>query len=312
MRYNLGTGEEVFLHIDWGKCDMKVTLLSSFLAVADTCNFTKAAEALFTTQPTLSRHIAMLEEELGVQLLVRDKHHVELTEAGEYLFKEGKRWMADMHAIERRISLMSISESKQIDVICSPMYSQILRTVYKKFPDRYPEVTCNIRHIESGTELDCIDQGIADLGVLFSDPSILKNHDLKYTSLTMQKLCLVCGLDSPLVETSVLTLADFKKETLLMSNHLMSPWLKNVHKELEPYFGNIIVVDNLETVNLNIANSQGIAMWPEIVVKDTQHFAKALTVRDFKPTTNLWAVWAENNTNPNIKRFIDLFKETMK
>ena len=44
---------------------MKVTLLSSFLAVADTCNFTKAAEALFTTQPTLSRHIAMLEEETG-------------------------------------------------------------------------------------------------------------------------------------------------------------------------------------------------------------------------------------------------------
>ena len=301
-----------FLHIDWGKYDMKVTLLSSFLAVADTCNFTKAAEALFTTQPTLSRHIAMLEEELGVQLLARDKHHVELTEAGEYLFKEGKRWMADMHAIERRISLMAVSESKQIDVICSPMFSQILRSVYKAFPGKYPDVTFNIKHIESGTELDCIDQGIADVGILFSDPSTMKSHDLKYASLTVQKMCLVCGLDSPLVDKESLTLDDFKKETLLLSNRLMSPWLKEIHKKLSSYFGNTITVDNLETVNLNIANSQGIALWPEIVVKDTQNYAKALMVKDFKATTNLWAVWAENNTNTNISRFIDLFKETMK
>ena len=60
---------------------MELRVLNYFLAVAREENFTKAANMLHVTQPTLSRQIADLEQELGVKLFVRSNHNIVLTEA---------------------------------------------------------------------------------------------------------------------------------------------------------------------------------------------------------------------------------------
>ena len=64
---------------------MELRVLNYFLAVAREENFTKAAQQLHLTQPTLSRQIADLEQELGVKLFVRSNHHIILTEDGMIL-----------------------------------------------------------------------------------------------------------------------------------------------------------------------------------------------------------------------------------
>ena len=65
---------------------MDFRILRYFLTVAKEQSFTKAAEQLHITQPTLSRQLAALEEELGVELLVRSGRHITLTDQG-ILFK---------------------------------------------------------------------------------------------------------------------------------------------------------------------------------------------------------------------------------
>lgn len=64
---------------------MELRVLNYFLAIAREENFTKAAQQLHITQPTLSRQIAQLEEELGVDLFVRSNHNIILTEDGMIL-----------------------------------------------------------------------------------------------------------------------------------------------------------------------------------------------------------------------------------
>ena len=61
--------------------------LECFITLATLLNFTKAANAMFISQPTFSRHILSLEKELGVKLFHRDKRTVKLTKAGE-VFQE--------------------------------------------------------------------------------------------------------------------------------------------------------------------------------------------------------------------------------
>ena len=63
-----------------GVQNMELRVLNYFLMVAREENITKAAQSLHVTQPTLSRQIAQLEEELGVQLFTRSNHHINLTE----------------------------------------------------------------------------------------------------------------------------------------------------------------------------------------------------------------------------------------
>ncbi|MGN1123685.1 MAG: LysR family transcriptional regulator, partial [Eubacterium sp.] len=64
---------------------MELRVLNYFLAIAREESFTKAAQQLHITQPTLSRQIAQLEEELGVELFVRSNHNIILTEDGMIL-----------------------------------------------------------------------------------------------------------------------------------------------------------------------------------------------------------------------------------
>ena len=64
---------------------MELRVLKYFLAVAREENITKAAALLHLTQPTLSRQLMQLEEELGVQLFRRSRYHIELTEEGMLL-----------------------------------------------------------------------------------------------------------------------------------------------------------------------------------------------------------------------------------
>jgi len=61
---------------------MELSLLREFIVLSQTLNYTKAAEILHLTQPTLSKHIVAMEKELGCSLLERDRRRVELTESG--------------------------------------------------------------------------------------------------------------------------------------------------------------------------------------------------------------------------------------
>ena len=69
---------------------MNFRILQYFLTVAREGNITKAAELLHITQPTLSRQLMQLEEEMGVQLFERSQHRLKLTQAGELLVHRGK------------------------------------------------------------------------------------------------------------------------------------------------------------------------------------------------------------------------------
>lgn len=68
---------------------MELRVLNYFLAIAREENITRAAQMLHVTQPTLSRQIMQLEEELGVKLFVRSNHNIILTEAGMLLKQQG-------------------------------------------------------------------------------------------------------------------------------------------------------------------------------------------------------------------------------
>ncbi|MFR1854026.1 MAG: LysR family transcriptional regulator, partial [Beduini sp.] len=97
---------------------MEVRTLKYYLAVAREQNITKAAELLHLTQPTLSRQMMQLEEELDTQLFIRGKRKIELTDAGMLLKRRAEEIVSLIERTEREfLSEASINVKFQLEVV---------------------------------------------------------------------------------------------------------------------------------------------------------------------------------------------------
>lgn len=146
---------------------MELRVLKYFLMVAREENITKAAQLLHVTQPTLSRQLMQLEEELGVQLFHRGKHNVTLTEDGmllrrraqELVFLSEKTKMELQHKEEMPTGEIAIGcgETKSMAALSEKMVS---------FRQKYPLVQFSIYSAIADDIKERLEKGLLDMGLL--------------------------------------------------------------------------------------------------------------------------------------------------
>src|SRR5690242_7095637 len=99
---------------------MELRHLRYFVAVAEELNFTRAAERLETAQPSLSQQIKHLESHLGATLLVRNKRHVELTEAGRRFLQDALDILERADHAVQRIRETSCGQVAELSIAVAP------------------------------------------------------------------------------------------------------------------------------------------------------------------------------------------------
>lgn len=107
---------------------MNTQELKCFLKVADRLNFTRAAQELYLTTPTVTHHIQRLEKELGVVLFLRDSKSVRLTMAGEIFYREAQDILLRLETLSARLEEARLREQKLLRLGCTS-HQEILRTV---------------------------------------------------------------------------------------------------------------------------------------------------------------------------------------
>ena len=209
---------------------MELRVLRYFLAVAREENITKAAAMLHLTQPTLSRQLMQLEEELGVQLFRRSRYHIVLTEDGMLLRRRAQELveLADKTAREfavRETELMGeiaigAGESRSMSFLSHAMVS---------FRERYPNVTFRIFSANADDVKERLDTGLLDMGLLTEPVEVGK-----YAFCRMKerdRWGVLVRLDSPLAQRDAVTPQDLEGVPLLISGR------ESVKRELANWFG---------------------------------------------------------------------------
>ncbi len=156
---------------------MELRVLNYFLAIAREENFTKAAQQLHITQPTLSRQIAQLEEELGVDLFVRSNHNIILTEDGMILKRRAQEILslADktkrdfLHEDENLEGVISIGSGEFLSTRC-------LTDCIAQFRRKHPLVRYEFYSGNAGNIRDQIERGLLDIG-LMSEPIDIRKYE---------------------------------------------------------------------------------------------------------------------------------------
>lgn len=224
---------------------MELRVLRYFLTVAKEQNFTKAAEQLHITQPTLSRQLAALEEELGTMLFHRGSRNLTLTEDGLLL----KRRALEILDLEDKI----IDEIKGtegelegvITVGCGEFAAvEILAQIIGKFRKNYPRVQIVIHTGTADTIREMLNKGLVDIG-LFLEP--VNTENLEYIRIADSDHWVV-GMrpDDHLAQKEYITKED------LLELPLILPERPSIQSELANWFGN-----DFEKLNISFTSNLG-------------------------------------------------------
>ena len=195
---------------------MELRVLQYFLAVTREQSISGAAEYLHLSQPTLSRQLKDMENELGKQLLIRGNRKITLTEEGMILRKRAEEIMELVQKTEKEISLSD--EFIAGDVYIGAGETDAIRLIAraaKQVQTQYPNIHFHIVSGDSSDLIEKLDKGLLDFSILFS-----KVDTSKYDSIEIP-IKDVWGVlmrrDSPLAEKRAITPEDLWDQPLILS-----------------------------------------------------------------------------------------------
>ena len=213
---------------------MDIRTLRYFVEVAKQKSFTVAAERLFVTQPTLSRQIAELEDELGQVLFDRSTRKVTLTEKGLYLFRQAQMILALMERTKKEtMSNEALSGELVISAGESPAFDTVAETL-KEFLERFPAVTCRLISSNFEDTAEQLRSGLSDFG-LINLPADLDGFDYLELPL-LNQWGVLTRRDGPFKGKSRIEPKDLKGVPLFMSRqpfeNRFAGWLGYPFEEL--------------------------------------------------------------------------------
>lgn len=191
--------------------------LRYFIAVAEELHFGRAAKRLAVTQPSLSRQITLLEEEIGVPLLVRDTRSVALTRAGREYLGQAREILRGVSSAAESARRAERGESGRLSVAFYYIAGLgILPPVLREFRQRYPKVSLELHELPSKTQIAEILKGTIDIGIVH-EPSAMKSVSAE----TIHREAMVAALPSThrLARRSALRLPDLRAESFIMFPH---------------------------------------------------------------------------------------------
>ena len=209
---------------------MELRLLRYFLTVAKEQSFTKAAEQLHITQPTLSRQMAAFEEDLGITLFIRNGKKISLTDEGILL---KRRALEILNLEEKTLEELKGKEDVvegNITIGCGEFAAvETLAKICKTYKEKYPLVQIVLHTATADAVYEMMNKGLVDIA-LFMEP--VDTEGLDYIRITdCDHWCVGMRPDDPLAEK------EFIKKEDLIGKPLILPERMNVQSELANWFG---------------------------------------------------------------------------
>lgn len=270
---------------------MELRILRYFLVVAREQSITKAANVLHITQPTLSRQLRELEEELGKPLLIRGNKNISLTDEG-MLFRKRAEEIVELS--DKTVHEIQHTEDNITgDIYIGSGETEGLRNVIhiiKEYQKQYPNVCFHINSGDKADLLDKLDKGLLDFGIFLEPVDKVKYNHLKLPA--KDTLGILARKDSPLAKKKVITKEDLVNVPLIMSRQLKedSSLLRFLDTPLEKL--NIVATYNLVyNASLMVDEKVGYAITLDKLVNTTGDSNLCFIPLSPKMTVDMYLMW---------------------
>jgi DNA-binding transcriptional LysR family regulator len=190
---------------------MELRHLRYFVAVAEILNFTKAAARLHLAQPSLTRQIHNLEEEIGVRLLNRSKSQVALTEEGRSFLVDARRVLALATESIQAVQRLSRGETGQLNLAYSSNFNfELLPATLGAFRQAFPHIALNLFDMTPAEQFRALEARKIELGFVGLPPPA-STRGLQWESIARHRTVVVLPVKHPLARKRWVNLAELEK-----------------------------------------------------------------------------------------------------
>ena len=295
---------------------MDIEKMRMFATLAECLNFTKAAEKLYVSQPTLSRNISELEKNLGAALLIRDTHTVQLTEAGKFFYSECKQIINEYEIATSRIKNLDKGATGLLRIGChSPFVKDFLPTACGRYRKKHPDVYVQLFEMSSQEAYASLSSGLIDIGFMLLQAENIGQINSCFASIPLREgtLKLITGKAHEWADRDSIPPALLRGQTILSFGHTMSEPLRREVTKLclaegfAPHFS--LGKFSPDSLLLMVRCGAGICILTSLN-QNIYYPGQQLHIMDidgchFKE--HLHMVWKKDNKNPCLTNFV---KET--
>lgn len=217
---------------------MEIRVLRYFLTVVREEGINRAAEVLHITQPTLSRQLSQLEEEVGVKLFHRGARKITLTNEGILLRRRAEEILSLVDRTERELVEQEELVDGRIVIGCGELAAvQVLPEIIETFHEKYPLVTYDIFTGNADLVKEQMEKGLIDIGVLLEPINIEKFDFIRLAG--KERWVVLMRPDAPLADKEAVSARDLENLPIIL------PRRTNVQNELTNWLG-----DSLQTMQV--------------------------------------------------------------
>lgn len=278
---------------------MDIKQLHYFIAVSEQMNFSKAAERLHISQPSLSNAIKKLEQEIGSPLLERNTRNLQLTEAGELLFERAKVIVKNMEVLKIEMDEVIVHGTRDITIGVMESIKHWLPRVIANYKKDYPHMKIHLVDILGSKRvkksLKSYKTHLIITNQLMDDP------ELEVQTLYEERLVAVLPLHHPLAQKDTLTISDICEEPFIISTEGFQT-RRDILTSFEQAGKNINIqfeIERFETAVSLVREHLGVTILPENYLQGPT--AKTIVKKEIEGlnlSRNVYLVYLKNRHLP--------------
>lgn len=269
---------------------MEVRILRYFLAVAREENMTRAAEYLHVTQPTLSKQIKQLEEEVGKKLFIRSNYNIKLTEEGMLLRKRAEDIV---RMVDKTLDeFHSLDEINGGDIYIGGAESEAIQYFVKAAKNLYSQYP-NIRfHLYSGNlerVTERLDKGLLDFAIVVQEVDSTKYNYLEVPSKDVWGILM--RKDSPLAQKESVSIDDLLPYPMIVSRQSLDTQLPQWFGENADQMNVVATYDLIYNASIMVREGFGYALCFDKLVDTSAESELCFVPLSPRKETSLYVIW---------------------
>lgn len=269
---------------------MEIRVLRYFLAIAREENMTRAAKYLHVTQPTLSKQIKQLEEEIGKKLFIRSNYSIKLTDEGLLLRKRAEDILSMVDKTMEEFQALDDISGGDIYIGAAESESfSYFATVAKDLQLQYPNVKFHLYSGNTEVIAERLDRGLLDFAIIVQEVDLSKYNYIKIP--TSDTWGVIMRKDSPLAKKEYITIEDLIDLPLIVSRQGITEDYPKLFKEKLDQLHIVATFDLIYNASIMVKEGFGYALSFDKIVDTSEN--SELCFRVLKPElkTNIYIIW---------------------